>query len=315
MKLDAFGRLCLVGAIAVSASGCALLPHRAKWAKVTPITSPTAQMPRDERYYQDAVAALDRRDYGRALEALQVARELKVDDVRVWNAFGVVYDKLGRFDLSARYYNQALKLDPNSTVVARNMAYSAQLQAERARPASVTALAFLSLPDAPSALTAAAPASAAVPARPTPQPMQQAAMGRVVQVGPGVVRLEPPRLALAQGGAPGVIMLGVRSSAPVLTGRPLVLVNATGRAGGAEPLRQVLAGRGWTAPRSASVDGPRQALTTIRYAPEDVQAAKALARTLPAPVRLAACDGGCDGIKLIVGADAAGWILSSRRAG
>ena len=32
-----------------------------------------------------------------------------MDDIRVLNAFGVVYDKLGRFDLSARYYDEAME--------------------------------------------------------------------------------------------------------------------------------------------------------------------------------------------------------------
>lgn len=82
----------------------------------------------DGGYYADAIAALNVRDYARALDLLQMARAKKPDDVRVFNAFGVVYDKLGRFDLSARYYAQAKALDPGSVIVARNLAYSARLQ-------------------------------------------------------------------------------------------------------------------------------------------------------------------------------------------
>ena len=44
------------------------------------------------------------------------------------NAFGVVYDKLGRFDLSERYYTQALTLDHRSEIVIHNLAYSRGLQ-------------------------------------------------------------------------------------------------------------------------------------------------------------------------------------------
>src|SRR3954463_1808710 len=55
-------------------------------------------------YYSNAVTAIDARHYAVALEYLQAARAQKPADVRVLTAFGVVYDKLGRFDLSARYY-------------------------------------------------------------------------------------------------------------------------------------------------------------------------------------------------------------------
>ena len=44
------------------------------------------------------------------------------------NAFGVVYDKLGRFDLSARYYAQAKAIAPRSMIVLGNIAYSHALQ-------------------------------------------------------------------------------------------------------------------------------------------------------------------------------------------
>src|SRR3569833_1113655 len=79
-------------------------------------------------YYENAVTAINDRRYGLALEYLQAARNQKPDDVRVLTAFGVVYDKLGRFDLSARYYAQAASLDPKSRIVAADMDYSRKLQ-------------------------------------------------------------------------------------------------------------------------------------------------------------------------------------------
>ena len=79
-------------------------------------------------YYDNAVTAINNRHYGLALEYLQAARSQKPDDVRVLTAFGVVYDKLGRFDLSARYYAQAASLDPKSRIVAADMDYSRKLQ-------------------------------------------------------------------------------------------------------------------------------------------------------------------------------------------
>ncbi len=91
----------------------------------------------DDGAYAAAATAIERRDYAEALDQLQAARERKPDDVRVLNAFGVVYDKLGRFDLSARYYGQAKALDPSSAIVEHNLAYSSELQG-RLQPASAS---------------------------------------------------------------------------------------------------------------------------------------------------------------------------------
>ena len=100
----------------------------------------------DDADYAGAVSAIHRRDYAGALDFLQAARLRKGDDVRVLNAFGVVYDKLGRFDLSERYYRQARAIDPTSAIVAGNLAYSLELQGRSARAP------FHSQPDARSAV-------------------------------------------------------------------------------------------------------------------------------------------------------------------
>jgi len=80
-----------------------------------------------DRLYARAADAIRVRDYALALEVLQVAAIRAPTDARVLNAQGVIYDKLGRFDLSARYYARALAADPTSSIVAHNMAYSARL--------------------------------------------------------------------------------------------------------------------------------------------------------------------------------------------
>jgi Flp pilus assembly protein TadD len=103
--------------------------------KVKPVRTETTAGLADDGLYLDAASAISRRDYPRALDLLQAARARKADDPRVLNAFGVVYDKLGRFDLSGAYYAQARALDPGSPIVAANMAYSAWLQAKSKRDA------------------------------------------------------------------------------------------------------------------------------------------------------------------------------------
>lgn len=125
----------LSAVLLVSLSGCASLPHLLHWAKIRPIpVQASSQVAGESGYYASASAAISRRDYATALEQLQAARARKPDDVRVLNAFGVVYDKLGRFDLSARYYSEAKALDPSSQIVANNMAYSTALQDRAALP-------------------------------------------------------------------------------------------------------------------------------------------------------------------------------------
>ncbi len=75
-------------------------------------------------YYESAVNAINGRHYALALDYLQAARAAKADDVRVLTAFGVVYDKLGRFDLSARYYShepprlsRSRRLSPKMSII------------------------------------------------------------------------------------------------------------------------------------------------------------------------------------------------------
>jgi len=94
-------------------------------------------------YYDNAVTAINGRHYALALEYLQAARTRAPADVRVLTAFGVVYDKLGRFDLSARYYSQAAAVDPQSKIITADMDYSRRLQglvaADAAPPMSLAA--------------------------------------------------------------------------------------------------------------------------------------------------------------------------------
>ncbi|CAN7474223.1 tetratricopeptide repeat protein [Caulobacter sp. LjRoot300] len=129
---------------------CALLPGLcgcAVWRGMASLVRPSPQtaeirpapapglIPPDpaavvDRLYARAADAIRVRDYALALEVLQVAAVRAPADVRVLNAQAVIYDKLGRFDLSARYYARALAADPGSAIVAHNMAYSARLSGQ-----------------------------------------------------------------------------------------------------------------------------------------------------------------------------------------
>lgn len=251
-------------------AGCAIFPKAAQWVDFKSVqTSEVQRFTREDGYYSSATSAIAKRDYAGALEMLQGAQAYQPNDVRVLNAFAVVYDKLGRFDLSARYYEQAERLDPGSQILARNMAYSVSLQTRLAAPAY--------------ALAQAAPVAAPAQARSEP----------TLAARPTVVRL-----ALAQPVLAAKTALGQ-------TGRPLELADLSGRAGGAEPVRSALRRLGWSVGDVAS--GERQAKTTITYGDRNAMVAQALQRTLPGPASLIKCNDDCQGIRLAIGADAVGW--------
>src|SRR5258706_7222808 len=114
--------------------------------KVRPIEnmSSLTGAPQD-RFYESAVSAINARDYGRALDYLQAARDRDPHNVKALNALGVVYDKLGRFDLSARYYAQARAIEPEARIVAENTRYSKVLQG-LLNPSRQVAVATIELP-------------------------------------------------------------------------------------------------------------------------------------------------------------------------
>jgi len=114
--------------------------------KVRPVeTKPAQASIQQDPVYASAVSAISDRDYGRALDYLQAAKAKDPNNVKILNALGVVYDKLGRFDLSARYYTQARNVEPDSKIVAENMGYSKVLQ-RLMDPGAPVAVANLDLP-------------------------------------------------------------------------------------------------------------------------------------------------------------------------
>jgi tetratricopeptide (TPR) repeat protein len=244
-------------------------------------------------YYLAAKSAIDRRDYGTALELLQAARTRRADDANVLNAMGVVYDKLGRFDLSARYYAQAAALDPGSAIIAHNQAYSNELRALQGDPSRVLVA------------SAAAPPVRAEAVAPVPVAAVASLNPRLVPAGANVLRLELPApvQVAANEPAPGWRTLTVY-------GAHLMVINATGRPDGADPVRLALVEKGWSARKLAIPDPAPEAITTISYPSSQSEAAAGLARTLPPHTRMEPCANDCTGIRLVVGADAIAWSFA-----
>lgn len=133
MKTTRIASALLASALLAGVGGCAHFPQKFaslfSRARAAPANlGQVGPYAAEDRLYADAVAAIDKRNYGEALDLLQVARDSRASDPRVLTAMAVVYDKLGRFDLSDRYYDQAEQADPGSRIVAMDRRYSMMLR-------------------------------------------------------------------------------------------------------------------------------------------------------------------------------------------
>jgi len=341
MKSSTIGPVIAACVAAVTTAGCLAGPG-GRPVKLTEMHTPSTPVSKIDLYYAGAVRAIEARDYAQALDYLQTARAIASDDVRVINAFGVVYDKLGRFDLSRRYYAQAKTLDPTSKVVDNNLAYSERLQGLSREPLAFASAAEAEaklqsqdslMPGSPVVVVPIAmgggsviavetlPAADSAPelfgvARRT----QVAAAGAAVRPAAAEVARAPVAAsALAANEPVAARPAPVAASAPKpvpakaqakLAGAPIQLVDASGSPDAARRLSLRLARLGWsvqtqTATRARSV----VALSRIDYSARTPQIAQALARTLPGAVKVHACSGGCPTIRLVVGRDAQAWSL------
>ncbi|MNS08206.1 Tetratricopeptide repeat protein [compost metagenome] len=299
--------------LSVALGGCSLLTWGSADRSIAPrpvSISAASPLSNGDAYYDRAVWAISRRDYALALDLLQRARARNASDIRVLNAFGVVYDKLGRFDLSARYYAQALQLDPASRVVAENLAYSNQLQGHGA---ATVALAHQT--DARQSIPAMEAPAIAPAIAVSPPPVVNASAAPVAVAVPGPAPTTPTSSAAPIALPRPAPTTPTRSAAlaeprsPALLGRPLDIENASGRPALAQAMHRHLASRGWTPPRLSRNPASPQARTVICFPESRRTVALALSRTLPGPVRLSPCATPCEGMRLTLGADARTWRL------
>jgi tetratricopeptide (TPR) repeat protein len=264
----------------VGLSGCqyfSWLHPRPKAKAIAVRVAPTTLAPAGpnallDRLYADAVQEMQRRDYATALDLLQMARARKTDDPRVLTAMGVIYDKLGRFDLSDRYYTLAEAADPGSKVVAMDRAYSERLQraeAESATEADGAEAARLARIESARPITA----------------LTQLDTAETRAEGPGADPLRLPHIELSAALKSGV---EVR--------------DATGLSGGADPIKSRLAHAGWSLDHLPLRARMTSAVSRIVYPEDYARVARALARTLPTPATLQAC-GACLRLEVIVGRD------------
>ena len=254
-------------------------------------------------YYTNAVTAIDARHYALALEYLQAARAQKPSDARVLTAFGVVYDKLGRFDLSTRYYAQAAAVDPQSKIIAADIDYSRRLQGlATVDSATLTVLAGHDLAEG----TGPRMAAEQLPILAEHLPAVPAGLANITLSFQQIAALAEANLLLKdRAGTP------TRTKPIFLTGHPLMIVDASGHSDAGKSVQSYLSGLRWTVAKGELTKVPSRFQTVIFYNEPLVTAAKALARTLSLQARLTARSD-AQGLKLVLGSDIAGTNLAGK---
>jgi hypothetical protein len=348
MVSSKIGPVLAVCTASVAVTGCLALPlggHSPKFTAVHTASTPASKI---DLYYSAAVRSIEARDYAQALDYLQTARGLAQDDVRVINAFGVVYDKLGRFDLSRRYYAEAKVLDPTSKVVDNNLAYSERLQGLAEHPLAFASAAEAEaklqpkdglMPGSPVVVVPIASGPAPVvevatiapmdaapelfkPAHRTQLAAAQARVPRGTSAKDGAVRpaaTEVGRVQLAAAKpaetpaeAPKAAAAPAKASAR-LAGAPIMLVDASGSPDAVLRISKRLAGLGWSVQAApAALHAKTVDATRIDYPARTPQIAQALARTLRGSVAVHVCAHDCPAIRLVVGKDARNWTLPKK---
>jgi len=224
--------------------------------------------------YQAAILAMKKRDYVTALEKLQIARMQDPDDARPLNALGVAYDKLGMFDVSGRFYGEALAIEPGSVTVLHNLAYSLELQ----RQAAIW--------------------------RRAPMP----AAAEAVSAPAGSVAVEAPvpetNVALSTDAAPALPPKPSRERLMIMDG------SGSGRVG--DSIRRLLLSKRWVAGKRNLKSGPRLDESIIRFEPRQEKLAIALSLTLPVRLPLVP-DEFVEGVVLNLGEDSLDWRIRDAR--
>jgi hypothetical protein len=278
-----------------------------------------------------AVALLAHGDYALAIDEYRKALRDHPDDADALNGLAVSYDQLGRFDLSDRYFEEALAMAPREPAFYRNFARSLDRQGRSEDAANLRRdmTAMLAMNDAPAA--PAAPADqglAAAPmvvmAVPDPVPASRpladlsitlprisapdtpAVMTasrrrpRLVRLSLNEVRLVVP--AAAQPASVQRVDIGDLMAAPIAGVLPPRVVNAVGRKGIAGRFRHYLTAKG--VKRLEVGDAQfRVSRTRVLFPPARKTEAERIASALPMPVAIKPY-ARADRVLVLIGADA-----------
>jgi len=88
-------------------------------------------------------------NYGLAEKHFRKAVELRADNGDAWLGLAASYDRLGRFELADRAYEQALKVAGRTPKIVNNMGYSRLLRGDRAKAKELLEEALVLMPGDP----------------------------------------------------------------------------------------------------------------------------------------------------------------------
>ena len=118
----------------------------------------TVQEPENVKYYPSdepmrlGLEHFNRGNYGIAARYFQDAVEKAPRDVTAWIGLAASNDRIGRFDLADRAYNQAIKLGGVTTQVLNNQGYSYMLRGDLVRARQKFTAAYKREPNNPTIL-------------------------------------------------------------------------------------------------------------------------------------------------------------------
>lgn len=226
-----------------------------------------------------------RQEYGLAIGAFRAAIRLSPDDATGYDGLAACYDRLGRFDLSRRYYEVALAFAPNEARIYRNLAASLRLQG-RDEEARVV------LADAAALPNMAAPAGSPPPAAERASSAAAAEPWGGTKPGPSVAVALDPAAPIPMPDWIGQLFQKLAERAPLsipadVASRqtpPMLILNANGRTGLATRARARLAGTAWRHARMANA--PVRLVSEIVYPSGEPALADQIRGRMPFPVRL-----------------------------
>ncbi len=312
MRRGTASRLALCG-ILLAANGCMGSDGRLALPEGTRFTGkPEVSLAAAQRFVANG-------NYGLGIETYRRHLSANPEDARAVEGLAIAYDRLQRFDLSDRYFQQALALAPRDPEI--YMAYGRSLRAQvkdfDADLLDVDMRAMLAQDTPNAGIAAATPAIAApviaasqaiLPVAPAGAAVPRARLDRSSA---GEVRLVlPPEGNAASYGT--AARAPVRATPPVpLASLPTRIVNAAGRQGIARKIQVFLGSRGWSRLDTGD-NAVRLAESRIVFPVGSSDAARRLARALPFRTRLYPSSR-ANRVQLLVGANAVGFDARLKR--
>lgn len=295
----------------IAANGCSTAPRLQVSLPAGTLISGNASLARAELF-------LGKADYGLAIDEYRKVLRDTPDSAAAIQGLAISYDRLQRFDLSDRYFQQALALSPRDQGVYRAYAASLRSQGRTEEAANLSAdmQAMLAMNEPSSGAQAAAtvPVSArpvdtatlALP--PAPGPANTAPVA-VASAGPRLERMSLGEVRLVTHDVPVPrrtvsVDISRLMAAPLRATRATKIVNAVGRPGIAGRYRQYLLAKGWATLDKGSATF-RLASSRVIFPPANRAEALRLIGSLPFPA-IAVPTQKADRIVVLVGRDALG---------